>query len=165
VQAGQWAPGDVQFQADADRRVVGAHCGVDQVEVFQRVDHQGDPPQRGLVLGQPAQGAVVDGRVRDQQVFAEVVAGEPERLGQRVAHDTGVAGLGEDPFQQVTDPDRLAGDPDRPATRPADQVRGVVVERVEVDDRERRIEVLRCRVEAGSALHGFTVRPQALKCE
>ena len=68
------------------------------------------------------------------------VAGQPQRLAQ---------GEGEDPLQPCVEraldqraaADGLRGQPDRRPVRAPQQVGGVAVEGVEVDDREWRIEI------------------------
>ena len=53
-------------------------------------------------------------------------AGEPQRLGQRERHDAGEPGPARTTLEQGAAAHRLAGDPDRLAAGPADQLGGVV---------------------------------------
>jgi hypothetical protein len=104
------------------------------VELLGAVDHDGHVG----VAGGPAQGFAVDARVGDDDVLEAVLVGQPERLGE---------GEGEDALQarasdQGTAAHRLRRQAHRLAAGPAAQVGGVGVEGVEVDDRERRLEVL-----------------------
>jgi hypothetical protein len=133
----------VDVEADPQRRPLPRRRDrVDQVEVVRRVDHQRDARGRGLVGGQLAQRRSVDRGVGHHDVRADrvLLGGQPQGLGERIGEHTGEAVAGEDPAQHLPAAHRFAGHADRLAGRPADQVGGVAVERVEVDDRERRVE-------------------------
>ena len=111
----------------------------DQVELLAAVDHQRDPVTRGALRKLPQRRAI-HGRVRDHHVVGARL-GQPQRLRQREREDPlesrAQRAVGERPAA-----DRLGRQPHRrSAARAAQQIGGVGVERVEVDDRERRIEV------------------------
>ena len=76
------------------------------------------------------------------------VAGQPQRLGQREGQDPLQPGA-QRAVDQRPHPHGLRRQPDRLAARAPQQVGGVGVERVEVDDRERRIEPRGGGVQAG----------------
>ncbi len=146
----QRSPGGVQLQAEPQfgapaRRGTGVH----QVELGDVVDHDRDRAGELVVAGEFAQRGEVGGRVRDQHVAAQAGAYQPDRLGQRVRHDPGIAGPPEYVREQPPAADRLAGHPDRLAPRPADERGRVRVEGVRVHDRERWVEVGGGPVEAG----------------
>ena len=93
----------------------------------------------------------VDGRVGDDEVVADRLLVQPQRLAQGERQHAVEAVAGQRPAQQVRHPHRLGGDPDRLAGGPADQVVGVGVECVEVDDHQRRAAVgSRVRRQPGS---------------
>lgn len=89
---------------------------------------------------------MVRGRVRDHDVVGSAQLSVPNGLGERVAHQAFETVSRERPLQQRTAAHGLADHPDRLARGPAQQVVGVGVEGVQVDDRERRIQVLRREV-------------------
>jgi hypothetical protein len=134
--------------------MAAAQDPVHHVQVRGRVGHYRDVPPGLLVGGQRPQGARVHGRVGDQQVIAGAQAVQPEGFGQRVAHQPPVAGAGQRPRDQEAAPQRLGGDPDRAAGRAAGHVGGVPVERVQIDDGQRRIEVRRGPVIPGAQVIG-----------
>jgi hypothetical protein len=68
------------------------------------------------------------------------VAVKPQRLAQRERHQPVEAGPLERPLQQRATADRLRRDPQRLAASAPHEVAGVVRERVEVDDGERRLD-------------------------
>jgi hypothetical protein len=57
----------------------------------RRIGHERDGLERLGPGGQFAEGAAVDGRVGDQEVVADPLLVEPERLAQCVAHHTAEA--------------------------------------------------------------------------
>jgi hypothetical protein len=66
---------------------------------------------------------------------------QPQRLGQREGQDAVVAVAGEDVLEHAPAAHRLARDADRLARGAPDHVVGVRAQRVEVDEREGRVEV------------------------
>jgi len=66
---------------------------------------------------------------------------QPDRLGQRIAHNAPVSWLGQGALDQVAAAQRLAHHPDGHPAGPSHQVAGVTVERGEVHHRERRVKV------------------------
>ena len=111
----------------------------DQVEVLAAVDHQRDRA-RAPARGQRAQRRAVDGRVGDDDVV-EPVPGQPQRLGQREGRGSRGSPAASARSIERAAADGLRGEPDAACPpRAAQQVGGVGVERVEVDDRERRVE-------------------------
>ena len=115
-----------------------------QVEVFDRVDHHRDAVLRCDALRashELRQGLAIDTRVADDDV-PHAVVGEPQRLGdgQREHAMEGAALIGEQPLEQRTAAQRLAGDADRLAAGAARERVGVLGEGVDVDHGERRLE-------------------------
>jgi len=98
--------------------------------VLAAVDHQRHP------VGRRRQRRAVDGRVRDHHVLAV----QPQRLSQGEGEDAGQPGL-ERPVDQRPAAHRLRRQPHALPARPAQQIGGVRVERVEVDRRERRLQI------------------------
>ena len=139
--AGQRAPGDVEFQADPDLRVAVTQHAVHHVQVRLGVGHDRDALPGLVVGGQRAQRPPVHGRVGHQQVVAGAHGVQPEGFGQRIAHDTPVAGRGQRALDQVAAPQRLGGHPDRAARGPARHVGGIAVEGAQVHDGQRRVKV------------------------
>ena len=90
----------------------------------------------GDAVARLAQRRAVDRRIGDHRV----VAAQPQRLRQREGEQAAEAG-GERAVDQGPAADRLGGQADALAAGAAQQVGGVGVERVEVDGRERRLEV------------------------
>jgi hypothetical protein len=91
--------------------------------------------QRHLV-GRRRQRRPADGRVRHH----DVVAIQPQRLGQREGEDAGQPGV-ERPVDQRPAAHRLGRQPYALAARAAQQVGRVRVERVEIDGDERRVQI------------------------
>jgi hypothetical protein len=121
--------------------VAGADRGVDEVEVAGRVDRDRDA-RPGCVVGrQRPQRRPVGGRVRDQQVVAEADRVQPDRLGQRIAHNAPVSWLGQGALDQAAAAERLAHHPDGHPAGPSHQVPGVTVERGKVNHGERRVKI------------------------
>jgi hypothetical protein len=104
--------------------------------VLAAVGHQRDP------LARPGQRRAVDGRVRDD----DVVAVQPLRLGQREREDAAQPGV-QCAVDQRPAAHGLGRQPHALAAGAAQQVRGVGVERVEVDRGEGRLEIGRGGVE------------------
>ena len=102
------------------------------------------------VRGELGQGGAVGGRVGDHDVVRHAGAHEPDRLRQREREHAVEPGAGQGPGDQLADADRLAGDPDRHAAGPVQQVGRVGVERVQVDHGERWVEGRRRGVEPRS---------------
>ena len=132
--AAERPPAGVDVDAHAHRPAPGR----DQVELLAAVDHHGDPVTRGAVRQLPQRRAI-HGRVRDHHVVG-AGRGQPQRLRQREREDPlesrAQRAVGERPAA-----DRFRRQPHRRSAGAAQQIGGVGVERVEVDDRERRIEV------------------------
>jgi hypothetical protein len=93
-------------------------------------------------LGQRGERAAVDGRVRHY----DVVAPEPQRLGQREREDPGQPGV-QRAVDQRPAAHRFRGQPDALAARAALEIGGIGVERVEVEGGERRVQVGRSGME------------------
>ena len=130
----------VQLQADP-HLVPGALAGpVHQVELRRVVDHHGDGAGELGVPGQLGERRAVGGGIGEQYVL-EPGARQPQRLREREGHQAREAGPGEHPLQQRAAAHRLAGHPDRLAGRAADDVIRVGVERLQIDDRHRRVEM------------------------
>jgi len=119
---------------------------VDEVKVPGGVDGHGDVRTRRLVRGKRAQRRAVRGGVGDEDVLARAARVQPERLGQRVAHDAPVSWLYQDALDQVPAAQRLAHHPDGQLARSSHQVGSVPVERGEIDHGEGRVEVGGCPV-------------------
>jgi hypothetical protein len=98
--------------------------------VLAAVDHQRD------AVARLAQRGAVDRRIGDHRVGAA----QPLRLGQREGEQTTEPRI-ERAVDQRAAADRLGGQPDALAGRTPQQVGGVGVERLEVDDGERRLEM------------------------
>jgi hypothetical protein len=113
--------------------------------VLEAVDHDGDAPA-GVRAGQLPQRRAVDRGIGDDEVVV-AVAGQPQRLREREGEDAAQA-RAERAVDQGAAPDRLRRQPYRGAGGAAQQVGRVGVERVQIDDRERRIQVRRRPVEA-----------------
>ena len=112
-----------------------------QVQLGRVVDHHGDRRGRlGLTMVSAASAVRFDRRVTDHDVV-ESVALQPDRLGQRVREQAGEAGLVDRAPDQLTDPQRLGGQPDRPTGRPADQIGRVGAQGRVVQNPERRVEI------------------------
>ena len=97
--------------------------------------------------------------VVDLEAFDQNSADLVRRAGGPVPR-SGWAGHRSDPGPAS----QAAGHPDRPASRPAHEIRGILVERVEVDHGQRRVKVLGGRVQPGAprigghAIHGTAAR-------
>jgi hypothetical protein len=84
-----------------------------------------------------------------------VVLGQPQRLRQREREDA-LQARPHRAVDQRPDADGLGGQAHRRRSRPGEQLGGVRVECVELDDRERRVEVRGGGVERAE-IHGRTV--------
>ena len=91
-------------------------------------------------LGQLAQRGAIGGRVGDEDVL-EPMPGEPQRLGQRERERAAEPVAGEHALLQGAAAQRLAREPDRLGRGAAFQVGGVGPQRVEIDERERRLQI------------------------
>ena len=156
--AAERPPAGVDVDADAQRSLAASagapvERAVDQVELLDAVDHHAHAALRafGGELGERAQRAPVGGRVGDEQVLGAVV-GEPQGLGQGEGERAREPGAGEDAFLQGAAADGLAREADRLGGGAADEVVGVGPQRVEVDERERRLQL------GGGALETFELR-------
>ena len=85
--------------------MIGTQSGIDQVEVVPGVDHEGDRVSGSFIAGQLTQRGMIDGRVSRQNVGGGEFGGEPQRLGQRVAHDSGESRHVQHPLEQIAAPD------------------------------------------------------------
>jgi hypothetical protein len=148
-----WAPATGRQEASRSRqRRIGALATrvggrVDEVQLVDAVDHQGDRRGGTLGCGQLGQRAMVGGRIAHEDVVAGAGALQPERLGEAVRHDPVPAGAGQDLGQQRPATHGLAGDPDR-LTRGAGHERGRVgVVRLGVEYGEGRVELGGSQVE------------------
>ena len=119
---------------------------VDQLELLDAVDHQGDA-RSPLQARERSQGSGVGGRVGDQELLG-AVRGEPQSLGQRERERTLEAASREHPFLQGAAAQRLAREANRLRRGAAFEVLRVRPHRVEVDERERRLEPGRRALEA-----------------
>jgi hypothetical protein len=146
----------VQVDANPDVRAGGPDGVVDEVQVLDRVDHQGDPGGSLFVAGELAECIAVGGRVADDDVL--VVGRQQQGFGQGERKDAAIPGTCGDAPDQGTAADRLAGQADGGgAAGPGRELGGVAVERVEVDDGERRFQVFGRLRELGHAqlVRGF----------
>ncbi len=149
----------VEFEADADLVRAGAvPGGLDQLQLGGVVDHDGDGGGQFGVARELGEPGAVGGGVGQQHVL-EPRPGQPDRLGEGVRHDPGETGPGQDPFEERAAADGLAGDADRLAAGPADEIVGVGVERGEIDDGQGRVEmrggpVVPGPVSTGGKIHG-----------
>ena len=141
MHAAHGAPRGVEVETHPQLPVPGAHGGVDQVEVLDGVDHERHLGPGVLVAREVAQRGAVHRRVADEHVVAGAVPDVPERLAQRVAHEPRDARPVDRALDEGAAPQGLGGEPDREPRRPRDEVVEVGVEGVEIDDRERRVEV------------------------
>ncbi|GDY72744.1 hypothetical protein SAV31267_022290 [Streptomyces avermitilis] len=130
----------VQLQADTHDFGAALACLVDQTQLRGVVHHDGDGGGELGVARQLGEGLAVRRRVGEQDVV-EPGAGEPQGLGERERHDAREAVPGQHAFEQGTAAYGLAGDADRLAAGPADQVVGVGVESLQVHDRDRGVEL------------------------
>ena len=151
-------PAGVELDADPDRGGAAAEHRLDLVEVGGGVD--GDD-RRPVGVGdradrQLAQPRGVGGRVGEEQVL-ESLLGEPEGLRQGEGHHSLEAIVGgDDPLEQRPRAHALARDPDRLAPGPGQHLLRVGPHRVEVDEGERRLDLLEDRFVApvGLVRHG-----------
>ena len=130
----------VQLQTDPYHLTAARPGRVDQVELGGVVDHDGDGGGLFGVSGQFREAGAVGRRVGEQHVV-ETGADQPQGLRQRERHHTREAVLRQHAFQQGPAAQGLAGHPDRLSPRPADQIVRVGVEGVQVDDRERGVQM------------------------
>ncbi len=130
----------VQLQAHPHHFVAARAGRVDQVQLRGIVDHHGDGGRQLGIGGEFGVRRAVRGGIRQQDVV-EPGTGQPQRLGERERHDARETVPGQGPFEQRTAAYGLAGDPDRFAPGPADQVVGVGVEGVQIHDRDRGVEL------------------------
>ena len=131
----------VEVQADAHRARPARRRrgGIDQVQVVGAVDHQ-HRRRRDVERAELCQRRALRGRVAEQQVVEPVLV-QPQRLAQRERHEPEEAGTALRLAQQRPAAHRLARHPDRLARRAAHEVGRVGPERVQVDDRERRLDI------------------------
>ena len=139
--------GGVDVDAQAQRGAVGLRGAGGELDLRDVVDHQRDGRGGDGVGREGVEGTGVDGRVAQQDVV-DTLSDQPERLAQRVPHDTGEPGLREHPVEHVPHADGLAGHADRGPGGAPHEVGGVGVEGVEVHDGERRGKAVRRLVEA-----------------
>ena len=140
--AAQGPPAGVEVEADAQRRAVGSDRGVDQIELSPRVDHHRDQHLgvAGGQVGQLAQRGAVHRGVGDHQV-PPAVAGEPQRFGEREGERAPKARVAlVDRAQQRPAAHGLRRHADRRPAGAAQHVGRVAPERLQVNERERRVE-------------------------
>ncbi len=130
----------VQLQADPHDFPPAVARRVHEVQLRRVVDHHGHGRGEFRVGGQLGVPGAVRRRIGEQHVL-ETGARQPQGLGQRERHDAREAVPGQGPFQQRTAAQGLAGDPDRLAAGPAEQVVRVGVEGLQVHDRHGGVQM------------------------
>src|SRR5215472_17146868 len=127
-------------------------CPGDEVEVLERVDHDGDCRRRLRVAGQARERDVVGRGIGDHDFVAGSALHEPERLRERKGQDAAEAVHSQCVRDKPPAPNGLAGQPDRGAACTARHVSRVPAESCHVDDGERWLEFGGSSVEPAQAV-------------
>ena len=154
--------GRVDVEAEAQRAAVRVRGPGGELDLRRVVDHEGDGAGGDRVGGEVVERGGVDAGVAQQDVV-DPLRDQPECLAHGVAHDSGEPGSREDPLEDVPDADGLAGHADRRPGGPVDEVGGVRVEGVEVDDGQGRGQAARRVVETLAEGAGHAPAPASAR--
>ncbi len=138
--AAEHAQRGVQLQTDPDLLRAPGPRRVDEFQLCVVVHHHGHGGGPLRVPGQFREGRAVGRRIGQQDVL-ETGPRQPQRLREREGHDPGESGTGQHPLQQGAAAHRFARHPDGLPGRTPDEVVGVGVERLQIDDGDRGVEM------------------------